>query len=55
MEEFIRNEIIGLQNSINFFMILIEEYDNGTPPELIGSKYAEEWYSEWSYAIMPWS
>jgi hypothetical protein len=55
MENQIKHEIESLQYSMSFFLMLIEDFDSGSTIEEIIDKYTEDWYTQWSYTMTPWS
>jgi hypothetical protein len=55
MEKLIKLEIESLQLSMTFFLMLIQDTDSGMPIEELVQKYAEDWYTQWSYTMTPWS
>lgn len=55
MEDSIKSEIESLQMSLTFFVMLVEDYESGFTTDELIDKYTEDWYTQWSYTMTPWS
>ncbi len=55
MENLIKQEIQSLQMTLSFFLMLIQDSESGFTSDELVQKYAEDWYTQWSYTMTPWS